>query len=67
MSFFDLCEVSSLFLVNYSLFPVTCSHCFYVNLFVLRFHGPVNQMGSCRARSVYITTLILGRLCPLRG
>ena len=22
-------------------------------LFVLRFYGPVNPMGSCRARSVY--------------
>ena len=26
-------------------------------LFVLRFYGPVNPMGSCRARSVYLTTL----------
>ena len=25
-------------------------------LFVLRFYGPVNPMGSCRARSVYLTT-----------
>ena len=24
-----------------------------VCLFVLRFYGPVNPMGSCRARSVY--------------
>ena len=24
--------------------------------FVLRFYGPVNPMGSCRARSVYLTT-----------
>ena len=24
---------------------------------VLRFYGPVNPMGSCRARSVYLTTL----------
>ena len=36
-------------------------------LFVLRFYGPVNPMGSCRARSVYITTLLLGRLSPLSG
>ena len=28
-------------------------------LFVLRFYGPVNPMGSCRARSVYLTTLLL--------
>ena len=33
-------------------------HC----LFVLRFYGPVNPMGSCRARSVYLTTRLLGRL-----
>ena len=31
-------------------------------LFVLRFYGPVNPMGSCRARSVYLATLLLNRL-----
>ena len=36
-------------------------------LFVLRFYGPVNPMGSCRARSVYLTTCLLGRLNPLSG
>ena len=36
-------------------------------LFVLRFYGPVNPMGSCRAWSVYLTTRLLGRLCPLSG
>ena len=36
-------------------------------LFVLRFYGPVNPMGSCRARSVYLTTRLLGRLSPLSG
>ena len=36
-------------------------------LFVLRFYGPVNPMGSCRARSVYLTTRLLGRLNPLYG
>ena len=36
-------------------------------LFVLRFYGPVNSMGSCRARSVYLTTRLLGRLSPLSG
>ena len=30
-------------------------------LFVLRFYGPVNPIGSCRARSVYLTTRLLGR------
>ena len=34
-------------------------------LFVLMFYGPVNPMGSCRARSVYLTTLLLGRFSPL--
>ena len=38
-----------------------------VCLFVLRFYGPVNPMGSCRAWSVYLTTLLLGRLSPLSG
>ena len=36
-------------------------------LFVLRFYDPVNPMGSCRARSVYLTTRLLGRLSPLSG
>ena len=36
-------------------------------LFVLRFYGPVNPMGSCRARTVYLTTRLLGRLSPLSG
>ena len=36
-------------------------------LFVLRFYGPVNPMGLCRARSVYLTTCLLGRLSPLSG
>ena len=37
----------------------------FVCLFVLRFYGPVNPMGSCRARSVHLTTRLLGRLSPL--
>ena len=41
-------------------------HDLYV-LFVLRFYGPVNPVGSCRARSVYLTTHLLGRLSPLCG
>ena len=36
-------------------------------LFVLKFYGPVNPMGSCWARSVYLTTCLLGRLSPLSG
>ena len=38
---------------------------FFFFFFVLRFYGPVNPMGSCRARSVYLTTRLLGRLSPL--
>ena len=34
---------------------------------MLRFYGPVNPMGSCQARSVYLTTHLLGRLSPLSG
>ena len=33
--------------------------------FVLRFCDPLSPVESCRARSVYLTTLLLGRLCPL--
>ena len=38
-----------------------------VKVFVLRFHGPVNPIGSSLARSVWLTTLLLGRLSPLIG
>ena len=44
-------------------FPLRLGVC----LSVLRFYGPVNPMGSCRARSVYLTTYLLGRLNPLSG
>ena len=37
------------------------------DFFVLRFYGPVNPMGSCRVRSVYLITRLLGRLSPLSG
>ena len=36
-------------------------------LFMLRFYSPVNQTGSCWARSAYLTTPLLGRLSPLSG
>ena len=39
----------------------------FIILFVLRFYGPVNPMGSCQARSVYLTTRFLGKLSPLGG
>ena len=38
-----------------------------VCLFVLKFYGPVNPIGSCQAWSVYLTTRLLGRLSPLNG
>ena len=35
----------------------TCIGTFWlICLFVLRFYGPVNPMGSCQVRSVYLTT-----------
>ena len=34
---------------------------------MLRFYDPVNPVGSCRAQSVYLTTLLLGRLSPPSG
>ena len=34
-------------------------------LFVLRFYGSVNQMGSCQAGSVYLTSLLLSRLASV--
>ena len=37
----------------------------FVRLFLLRFYSPVKPMGSCRARSVYLTTRLLGRLSLL--
>ena len=46
---------------NFMTFTVT------FRTFVLRFYGPVNPMGSCRAQSVYLTTRLLGRLSPLGG
>ena len=36
-------------------------------LFVLRFYGPGNPMGSCGAWSVYLTTRLLGRPSPPSG
>ena len=36
-----------------------------LNLFMLKFYSPANPMGSCGARSVYLTTGLLGKLSPL--
>ena len=41
--------------------------CAVVCLFTLRFYSPVNPVGSYRARSVCLTTLLLDRLSPLSG
>ena len=40
------------------------SCCFY---FVLRFYDPVNPLGSCRDRSVYVSTRLLDRLSLVSG
>ena len=34
---------------------------------LLRFYGPVNPVESYRARSIYLTTRLLGRLSPVSG
>ena len=60
-----VCEMVHLLKMTSTISSV--SLCCYVCLFVLRFYGPVNPMGSCRARSVYLTTRLLGRLSPLSG
>ena len=52
-------------LISLWFFCLVCVGC--ACLFVLWFYGPVNPMGSCRARSVYLTTHLLGRLSPLSG
>ena len=57
-----ICPISSRFLQMLDI----CDRVI-VFFFVLRFYGPVNPMGSCRARSVYLTTRLLGRLSPLSG
>ena len=35
------------------------------SLFELRFHSPVNKLRACWVRSIYLATLLLGRLSPL--
>ena len=48
-------------------YNVQCMHHTNAILFVLRFYGPVYPKGSCRARSVYLATRLLGRLSLLSG
>ena len=48
-------------MIAWKMWPLECY------LFVLRFYGPVNPVGSCWERSVYLTTRLLGRLSPLSG
>ena len=47
-------------LENYHKFVICCS-CDTFCLFVLQFYSPVNPLGSCQARSVYLTTLFPGQ------
>ena len=46
---------------------IAINHHLSSSLFVLMFYGQVNPMGSCRVRSVYLTTRLMGRLSPLSG
>ena len=67
----ELISTNAFEMVKHHIFDVTFTfymylQCLIVCSFVLRFWGPVNPMGSCRARSVYLTTLLLGRLSPKR-
>ena len=62
-----LSSISSLPILVHFLSPETDNCPSEDCLVVLRFYGPVNPMGSCRARSVYLTTRLLGRLSPLSG
>ena len=59
----DLMTVLCFMAWSHSLSPLHCLDMAY--LFALRFYSLVNPLGSCRARSVYLTTLVLGRLSPL--
>ena len=54
-------------LTKYSPLTSSLSQDIVLVLFVLRFYGPVNPVGSCRAQSVYLTTCLLGKLSSLSG
>ena len=41
--------------------------CIEVLFVCVEVFSPVNPMGSCQARSVYLTTRLLGRFGPLGG
>ena len=47
--------------------PSVCESSRIFCLFMLRFYGLVNPMGSYRVWSVYQTTRLLDRLSPLSG
>ena len=55
-----LIDCTELSPVWHEFFPDWC-------LFVLSFYCPVNPMGSCQMLSVYLTTLLLGRLHSVSG
>ena len=61
-------------LSRFPLFPLTLLSSFIVKVWLmvwmidcveLRFYGQVNPLGSCRAQSVYLTTVFLNRLSSL--
>ena len=58
----DICQTGCWNSTNKKLSQPADWFCLFV---VYRFYGPVNPIGSCRARSVYLTNLLLGRLNPL--
>ena len=45
--------------MRYVFFSYFSTETYVVGLSVLRFYGPLNPIGSCRARSVYLTTHLL--------
>ena len=59
-----LCFVFFVFFLTFFIKPYVVSTALFVCVEV---YGPVNPMGSCQGRSVYLTTLLLGRLSPLSG
>ena len=60
----NLSQLQIRHLFNKKVVSFSCTLC---GLLVWRFYGPVNSVESCRAWSIYLTTLLLGRLCHQSG
>ena len=67
MSTHNICLHKDIIKISASMFKLKIVLYQELCLFVLRFYGPVNPMGSCRAGSIYLATRLLGRLSPLSG